>query len=68
LEFEQGGKTGREAADVTSIRRGEERPGANRSIVGVQNDFCGVLSRAHDAKNLVCRAAGKTTPPMLWPM
>jgi hypothetical protein len=50
LEFKQGGKTGREAADVTSMRRGEEKPGANRSIVGVQNDFCGVLSLAHDAE------------------
>jgi hypothetical protein len=50
LEFKQGGKTGSEAADVTSIRRGEEKPGANRSIVGVQNGFYGVLSLDHDAE------------------
>jgi hypothetical protein len=49
VEFKQGCKTGSEAADVTSMRRCEEKPGANRAMVGVQNSSFGVLSLDHDA-------------------
>jgi len=51
VEFKQGGRTGSEASEVRAMRRCEEKPGAHRSIWGVQNGSWGVLSPAHDAEH-----------------